>query len=96
MDRSIKKERDRPVRKTTRLRQGRVSILQARYFITSTTQRRVSGLSRPLLIEQLHAQLRSMQASEDFNLHCATVMPDHIHLLFTLRPEPRMAWMDFK
>jgi REP element-mobilizing transposase RayT len=73
-----------PVRQTGNLRRGRLSISHARYFVTLNTKNRVPGLSEPHLIEHIRQLLREMHQVRDIELHCATIMPDHLHLLFTI------------
>lgn len=69
---------------TDKLRKGRVSIPLARYFITLSTHPRKSGLENREPACKIIDILRKQHLAEDFTLHCGTVMPDHIHLLFTL------------
>ena len=73
-----------PTRETRNLRKGRISLPHARYFLTITTQQRKCGLVENPGIEALTLTLRSMQMGRDIDMHCATIMPDHMHLLFTL------------
>jgi len=42
------------------------------------------GLHSAKLRQRLTEGLRTQQLNGDFDLHCATIMPDHVHLLFTL------------
>ena len=72
------------VRKTPRLRFGRLSTAGANYFVTFCTQSR-----RPVLVEHSNATvlmgvLRLVHESHDIELIAASVMPDHVHLLFAL------------
>ncbi|MGZ0708043.1 REP-associated tyrosine transposase [Coraliomargarita sp. W4R53] len=69
---------------TDRLRKGRVSNPGARYFITNCTESRKAGLHLETTREALIDALRELHLNKDIALHCATVMPDHIHCLFTL------------
>jgi len=78
------KHSQRPVRQTRNLRKGRSSIPRARYFVTLNTKNRISGLSECGVVAQLRLLLRQMHQAGDIDLHCATIMPDHLHLLFTL------------
>ncbi|MDI1320187.1 MAG: transposase [bacterium] len=73
-----------PDRKTPRLRFGRVSSPGAGYFITLCTKDRSPVLLQPDAAKSVISELRAMRASRDFELLAATVMPDHVHLLFTL------------
>ena len=67
-----------------RLRRGRVSLAGARYFVTVCTRQRKAGLNDPMVEEGIRGVLRELHRSGDLQLHCATVMPDHVHTLFTL------------
>ena len=42
------------------------------------------GLSSPSVASALINELRKLDSAEDFSLLAATVMPEHVHLLFTL------------
>ena len=74
----------RKLRKTQRLRKGRISIPNSRYFITLCTERRKQDLTKDLIATEIISTLRQQQVEGDFDLMCATVMPDHIHLLMRL------------
>ena len=67
-----------------RLRKGRVSIPGARYFTTICTEGRKPGLNLPEISEAFIGALRDLHRAENLDLRCATVMPDHVHLLFIL------------
>jgi REP element-mobilizing transposase RayT len=69
---------------TDRLRKGRFSIPGALYFITACTKTRKPGLTTETVSGALIEALRELHQSTAISLHCATVMPDHIHSLFTL------------
>lgn len=69
---------------TDRLRRGRASIPGARYFVTVCSAPRKTGLEREEITNALIEVLRALHRSANFPRHCATVMPDHIHLLFAL------------
>jgi REP element-mobilizing transposase RayT len=71
-------------RGTDQLRRGRVSIPGARYFITCCTEKRVQGLNRRSIRDILVETLRKLHGERNFELHCAVIMPDHIHSLLTL------------
>lgn len=75
---------DRPKRRTENLLRGRVSIPHARYFITLCTKGRKSGLTAPIIAEAIRNTWRRQHRDNDYVLHCATVMPDHLHWLCTL------------
>lgn len=67
-----------------KLRRGRVSISGARYFTTVCTQGRKVGLCSPVVAQILLDELRALGESGDLTVLAATVMPEHVHLLFTL------------
>jgi REP element-mobilizing transposase RayT len=69
---------------TDLLRRGRASAPNARYFITLCTHKRHSGLHASELRQALIDALRKQHVNNDINLHYGTIMPDHLHLLFTL------------
>jgi REP element-mobilizing transposase RayT len=69
---------------TDRLRKGRVSIPGARYFVTVCTESRKHGLENEATSKALINGLRLLHRSANISLHCGTIMPDHVHLLFTL------------
>ena len=71
-------------RKTELLRKGRLSIPYARYFLTLTAKDRKKGLNESYITKSLITTWREIHQSKDLEFHCGTVMPDHIHLLFTL------------
>lgn len=77
-------EKTLPVRKTPNLRKGRTSIPGARYFITICTKNRQSSLLGSPIAQSILATWRLQHGNGDFTFHCGTVMPDHIHFLFTL------------
>ena len=72
-----------PERKTARLRWGRISVAGSRYFLTLCTKDRVPVLSSPPVCDSILAALRPVY-TDDAVLLAATIMPDHVHLLFTL------------
>lgn len=75
---------ERPQRKTEHLRIGRLSVPHARYFITLCAHSRKTDLSSPDIAESIRDGWRQQHRDEDYILHCATIMPDHIHWLCTL------------
>ncbi|MEM9158388.1 MAG: transposase [Verrucomicrobiota bacterium] len=80
------------------LRKGRLSIPGARYFVTLCVEQRKAVLDRGKVMERLVEALRSLQREKDINLLCAVVMPDHLHVLFTLgkRLSLSQVWARFK
>ncbi len=75
---------DLPVRKTERMRVGRVSLAGARYFWTICTRDREPVLTRHPEMSAIKNVCSTMDAAGDFSLIVTVVMPDHAHLLFTL------------
>jgi putative transposase len=71
-------------RKTARLRFGRLSAAGANYFVTFCTKGRTCVLANPDNAGALIEVLRSMHEARDLELHAASIMPDHVHLLFAL------------
>jgi len=72
------------VRKTPRLRFGRLSTSGANYFVTFCTKGRRSELTDHSNATALIDVLRLVHESRDIELIAACVMPDHVHLLFKL------------
>ena len=73
-----------PRRLTHDLRRGRVSIAGARYFLTVCTVRREPLLADPAAIERVLKTLEELSSARDADVLAATVMPDHVHVLFQL------------
>ena len=71
-------------RKTPRLRFGRMSCPGAHYFITLCTKNRIPVLCKQNTRTPVIDTLLSMHGSGDIDLTAGTVMPDHVHLLFSL------------
>ncbi|MEO6005148.1 MAG: transposase [Opitutus sp.] len=69
------------------LRGGRVSIRGARYFVTVCTHARRQGLNESTVATELKEQLASMDRENIMITHAAVIMPDHLHVLFTLSGE---------
>lgn len=65
------------------LRRGLVSTPHANYFVTACLEPRVTQLTGAIA-RHVSAEAYSMSDDAVWSLRCATVMPDHIHLLFTL------------
>ena len=66
------------------LTKGRVSVPHARYFITVCLQRPVTGLTEPAVGPVLDKMIQAVFAPPDAFLLCATIMPDHVHVLSEL------------
>jgi putative transposase len=73
----------RPQRQTARLLLGRVSACGATYFLTLCTAARAPVLLEPVTLARLRTALATT-FTETERLHAACVMPDHVHILFTL------------
>ncbi|MCF3649268.1 transposase [Synoicihabitans lomoniglobus] len=72
-----------PQRQTARLLLGRVSAPGAVYFVTMCTSKRAQVLTLAHNLSSVRSTLADT-FSHDNSLHAACVMPDHVHLLFTL------------
>ena len=73
-----------PLRKTERLRIGRVSVAGSRYFVTACVQRRERVLTANAHLKRVFSVFAELAAAGDWRLLAAGVMPDHFHVLFTL------------
>jgi REP element-mobilizing transposase RayT len=73
-----------PVRKTDNLRRGRITAAGARYFVTIVTERRKPWLVVPTVGAAMLTVLRVWQKENRGLVLAATVMPDHVHILFEL------------
>lgn len=71
-------------RRTDKLHKGRLSIPGARYFVTFVTRHREPWLSRTRSADAVLNALRSWHEENDGAIHAATVMPDHVHVVFAL------------
>ena len=72
-----------PERQTDRLHRGRISVPGARYFLTLCTQDRTPVLTSSHASDLTFAALHTLHGT-DAELLAATLMPDHVHVLFTL------------
>ncbi|MCC5022390.1 MAG: transposase [Candidatus Synoicihabitans palmerolidicus] len=70
-------------RQTSRLRLERISQAGACYFLTLCTQGRVPEFTEPAAANSIKTALESLNGDACL-LHAATIMPDHVQLLFTL------------
>jgi putative transposase len=66
------------------LRRGRWSAGGAEYFLTINTHDRATGLSEPALGCAILSAAHRLTREGVWYLRCATVMPDHLHLLIVL------------
>ena len=75
---------DKPQRHTMNMVRGRISIPGARYFVTLCENHFRAGFTAPETGSRLIHALSVVFAPNDARLLCATIMPNHLHLLFTL------------
>ena len=61
-----------------------MSVLGATYFVTFVTESRVPWLAAPAATEAMTNALRAWHNEGVGSIRAATVMPDHVHVLFTL------------
>ncbi len=73
-----------PERKTERLRLGRVSLPGARYFVTACIRVRCPVFSDEVHAQRVRAAVHDLHEAGDWRLLAGTIMPDHVHVLFTL------------
>jgi REP element-mobilizing transposase RayT len=73
-----------PDRETSRLRFGRTTAPEASYFVTACTKDRVSILNTADIGRKVSDSFQRLHSSGDISLIAATIMPDHVHFLFTL------------
>jgi REP element-mobilizing transposase RayT len=65
------------------LRRGRFSVPNANYFVTCNLEPRVPVLV-PRAANDIVASAHQLHREAIWCLRCMTVMPDHVHLFFTL------------
>ena len=73
-----------PERRTQNLRIGRFSIPGAQYFLTLCTKDRAPVFTSKTEAQRGISALGQLKEAGDIDLLAATVMPDHVHLLFAL------------
>ncbi len=73
-----------PVRQTDRMHTGRISIIGERYFVTLVMERRQPWLAGSEAKSMLLEVLRRWPEEGQGEVLAATVMPDHVHVLFQL------------
>jgi REP element-mobilizing transposase RayT len=66
------------------LAKGRISVPHARYFVTLCAKRVTTEWTHPALGPRLVQTIAAVYNPPDATLLCATIMPDHLHLLFEL------------
>jgi putative transposase len=73
-----------PARGHAALRRGRSSRPGVEYFLTICTEARNRALTAPPIAQAVLDEVKSMSVDGTWIVHCAVVMPDHMHLLITL------------
>jgi REP element-mobilizing transposase RayT len=73
-----------PIRQTSDLRKGRISLPGARYFITISAQRPERRLALPETAGAVSGVLARIEKDGDATFLASTIMPDHLHLLALL------------
>jgi REP element-mobilizing transposase RayT len=73
-----------PAKGHAALRLGRVSIPNAEYFLTICTDKARAGLTTPATAGFILREMHAMEADQSWQLRCAVIMPDHLHVLATL------------
>jgi REP element-mobilizing transposase RayT len=68
------------------LRIGRRSQTGDDYFLTGCLNRPQTGLASDPLASAMQAKLRELEANDHWMVRTSVLMPDHLHLLVTLRP----------
>ena len=63
---------------------GRITIPEARYFITICATRPTQNLIHPDVSTAIAQTIHLMSIQQDAHFLCATVMPDHVHFLIML------------
>lgn len=66
------------------LRQGRHSLSGLEYFVTFCTEHRHVGLASKMVAPNIISEIQRMETEGIWNMRCAVIMPDHVHLLFQL------------
>lgn len=66
------------------LRHGRHSQGGIEYFVTFCTDQRHRGLASEAVAPGIITEIQQMAAEDVWNMRCAVIMPDHVHLLFQL------------
>jgi REP element-mobilizing transposase RayT len=73
-----------PERQTSRLRWGRISLTSVSYFVTICTKNREPAFADCSMAAKVVDVVRRIHDERDAEILAATVMPDHVHFLFTL------------
>ncbi|HUR58912.1 MAG TPA: hypothetical protein VM029_14460 [Opitutaceae bacterium] len=74
----------KPIRGYGALRRHRVSLPNARYFLTLCTRERKVGLTPDDLATDVNGEIVALERDGHWRLSCAVIMPDHIHVLARL------------
>lgn len=73
-----------PTKGHAALRRGRYSHPSAEYFLTLCTDGRQRGLTQSPAAEAIMGEFHAMETDESWNVRCAVIMPDHLHVLVIL------------
>jgi putative transposase len=73
-----------PQRRSSELRKGRMSLPGARYFVTCSAVRPTVALATSACARPIKQTITRLAFDGDLVLSCATIMPDHMHIVFTL------------
>jgi REP element-mobilizing transposase RayT len=73
------------------LRRHRWSSPGADYFVTINLHRPASGLSSPAVLATLDSERVKLESTGHWRVRTWVVMPDHLHVLFTLGPSSTLA-----
>jgi putative transposase len=71
-------------RRTDDLRKRRISIPGTRYFLTCCMSRPMAGVALPSACRAIREAFDRLSSDENWCFHAATIMPDHIHVIFVL------------
>ena len=66
------------------LAKGRISVSGSRYFVTFCTHHREPWLMSSEIQKLVWLTIQESEVCGDLQLYAATIMPDHLHLLFQL------------
>lgn len=66
------------------LRHGRWTKSGAYYFLTICTGDKKSGLTDSEIAISIMLEMCAMESDRSWQVQCATIMPDHMHILITL------------
>jgi len=75
----------KPERGYESLRRFRVSRPGTDYFLTLCTDERKTGLTNPAVANTLRNEIEAIERAGYWTIRGAVIMPDHLHLLLTLR-----------